>query len=207
MTSQIPFTPLTPESMGRLTLDEQLAFEAAACAVAGDQKPSLEVTATLVLAVQRLITGPVPDAAAAGQPASRSPGWPGRCEDRQSAGEPCGAEAPYVVSVGQRRHDAQASCGIHLAATMTALEGAEGRRADITIRAGAQALMTLAEAAADRDRFREQARIVGEDKAEWLCEACEVIHPWRDGDRFTAACPDCGWPMTPTRPSLRSADW
>lgn len=58
MTSQIPFTPLTPEAMERLTLDEVLAFEAATCAVAGDQKPSLEVIASLVLTVQRLITEP-----------------------------------------------------------------------------------------------------------------------------------------------------
>lgn len=67
MTSQIPFTPLTPEAMERLTLDEALAFEAATVAVAGDQKPLLEVVATLVLAIQRLITGAAPDAAAADQ--------------------------------------------------------------------------------------------------------------------------------------------
>lgn len=64
MTSQIPFTPLTPEALARLTLDEQMAFLAATGAVAQDQKPSLEVTATVVLTVQRLIgeaaSGPEP---------------------------------------------------------------------------------------------------------------------------------------------------
>jgi hypothetical protein len=65
VTSQVPFTPLTPGAMERLTLDEALAFEAAACAVAGDQKPSLEVVATLVLTVQRLISESVPGAVTA----------------------------------------------------------------------------------------------------------------------------------------------
>jgi Zn finger protein HypA/HybF involved in hydrogenase expression len=60
------------------------------------------------------------------------------------------------------------------------------------------------QAEAERAGFREQARILGEEKAEWLCEACEVIHPWRDGDRFTATCPVCGSPMMPTSMSLRS---
>lgn len=65
MTSQIPFTPLTPGSVERLTLDEALAFEAATVAVANDQKPSLEVVATLVLAVHRLITEAAGEIAAA----------------------------------------------------------------------------------------------------------------------------------------------
>ena len=58
MNAQIPFAALTGEALGRLSPDERLAFEAAAVAVAGDQKPSLEVIATLVLTVQRLISEP-----------------------------------------------------------------------------------------------------------------------------------------------------
>lgn len=65
MTSQIPFTPLTPEALDRLTLDERLAFLAATGAVGDDQKPSLEVVATLVLTVQRLISEAVPGAVTA----------------------------------------------------------------------------------------------------------------------------------------------
>jgi hypothetical protein len=64
----------------------------------------------------------------------------------------------------------------------------------------------LEKAASERDRFREQARILGEQKAEWLCSRCDVIHLWRDGDRFTAACPDCGSPMVPTSISRRQLD-
>lgn len=126
------------------------------------------------------------------------------CEHRRPNEGPCGAVAPYAVSVGSRRHDAQASCERHLEATVSALDGAEGRGAILVITAPAPALTALAEAADARDRFREQARILGEGKAEWLCEACEVIHPWRDGDRFTAACPVCGWPMVPTSVSVRA---
>lgn len=66
MTSQIPFTPVTPEAMARLTLDEQMAFLAATGSVAQDQKPSLEVIATLVLTIQRLITEGARDAAESG---------------------------------------------------------------------------------------------------------------------------------------------
>jgi hypothetical protein len=56
-------------------------------------------------------------------------GWaPPRCEHRHPNEDPCGAQAAYVVSVGQRKHDAQASCRRHLAATVDMLRGAEQRR-------------------------------------------------------------------------------
>lgn len=64
----------------------------------------------------------------------------------------------------------------------------------------------LEKAVSERDAFREQARILGEQKAEWACERCNAIHPWRDGDRFTAACPGCGSPMVPTSVSRRMLD-
>jgi hypothetical protein len=62
----------------------------------------------------------------------------------------------------------------------------------------------LAVTEAERDAFRDQARILGAQKTEWLCEPCKTIHPWRDGDRFTAACPCCGTLMVPTSVSARA---
>lgn len=56
--TQIAFTALTPDAMARLTRAEQAAFMAAAVTVAQDQKPPLEVTVTLLLALQRLLTEP-----------------------------------------------------------------------------------------------------------------------------------------------------
>jgi len=67
----------------------------------------------------------------------------------------------------------------------------------------AAAPLIRAEAESERDRFREQARILGAERSEWACDRCDVIHPWRDGDRFTAACPDCDGPMLPTSLSSR----
>ena len=126
------------------------------------------------------------------------------CEHRLPGEDPCGAEAPYIVSVGHRRHDAQASCERHLGDTVAALAYAEEPPPDVTVTAPAPLLRALTDAADARDRFREQARILGEAQAEWLCEACECIHPWRDGDRFTADCPECGYPMVPTSMSARA---
>jgi hypothetical protein len=63
-------------------------------------------------------------------------GWePPACEHRHPNEDPCGAKPAYAVSVGHRRHDAQASCRRHLAATVDALRGAEQRGAEITVRA------------------------------------------------------------------------
>jgi hypothetical protein len=56
VTTQIPFTPITPAAMARLTTSEQHAFTAAAGHVASDRPPPLEVAVTLMLAIQRLIT-------------------------------------------------------------------------------------------------------------------------------------------------------
>lgn len=67
-----------------------------------------------------------------GEPGS---GWvPHRCEHRHPNENPCGAQAAYVISVGQRSHDAQESCRRHLATTVDALKGAETRSADIIVR-------------------------------------------------------------------------
>ncbi len=60
MTIQIPFTPLTPEALARLTGEEQIAFGVAADYISADQKPPMDVIVTLLLAVQRLITSPTP---------------------------------------------------------------------------------------------------------------------------------------------------
>jgi hypothetical protein len=61
-------------------------------------------------------------------------GWQAGCEHRRPNEDPCGAQGAYVVSVGQRKHDAQASCRRHLAATVDMLRGAERRDAEITVR-------------------------------------------------------------------------
>lgn len=58
MTSQIPFAPLTPEALEKLTPVERQAFVVAAELVACHQKPSMETVVTLVETIQRLITGP-----------------------------------------------------------------------------------------------------------------------------------------------------
>jgi hypothetical protein len=61
MTSQIPFAPLTPEALSRLTPEEREAFLLAAQFLAGDQKPPAGTIVTLVQAVQRLIGEPDPE--------------------------------------------------------------------------------------------------------------------------------------------------
>lgn len=54
----IPFDPVTPAALARLTREEQLAFGVAADYTAAGQKPPMDVIVTLLLAVQRLITEP-----------------------------------------------------------------------------------------------------------------------------------------------------
>ena len=62
-------------------------------------------------------------------------GWkPTTCEHRHPDEDPCGAQAAYTVSVGQRKHDARASCRRHLAATVDMLRRAECRDAEIAVR-------------------------------------------------------------------------
>lgn len=62
-------------------------------------------------------------------------GWKApRCEHRHPNEDPCGAQAAYAVSVGQRKHDAQVSCRRHLAATVDMLRGTECRDVEITVR-------------------------------------------------------------------------
>lgn len=56
MSSQIPFKPLTPEALSRLTEDEQVSFTKALLCVAEDRIPPSSVLADLVEMVQRLIT-------------------------------------------------------------------------------------------------------------------------------------------------------
>ena len=76
MTSQVPFGPVTPEALAKLTPAEQHAFAAAATYVAGDQKPPLGVIVTLTETIRRLITEPP---AAALEPAGE-PLTPAQCE-------------------------------------------------------------------------------------------------------------------------------
>jgi len=58
VTSQIPFTPLSPEAMARLEPAERLAFTTAASQVARDKNPGINTTAALVLTIHRLISEP-----------------------------------------------------------------------------------------------------------------------------------------------------
>jgi len=58
MTIKIPFIPVTPAALARLTGEEQIAFGVAADYIGADQKPPMDVIVTLLLAVQRLITEP-----------------------------------------------------------------------------------------------------------------------------------------------------
>jgi hypothetical protein len=55
-TSQVPFTPVTPEALAKLEPAERLAFTVASAQVARDENPGINTTAALVLTVQRLIT-------------------------------------------------------------------------------------------------------------------------------------------------------
>ena len=76
MNAQIPFAPLTPESLARLTPAEQHAFAVASEYLAGSQKPPLGVIVTLAETIRRLITEPP---AAALEPAGE-PLTPAQCE-------------------------------------------------------------------------------------------------------------------------------
>jgi hypothetical protein len=58
MTSQIPFTPVTPEALARLTAIERLTFQTSAGLAAAGQKPSLESVVILLEIIQRLIAEP-----------------------------------------------------------------------------------------------------------------------------------------------------
>ena len=59
----------------------------------------------------------------------------GKCEWRLQfgarSGDSCGFTAPYRVSRGTRRYDAQNSCRVHLARTADML--AEGQECDIVV--------------------------------------------------------------------------
>jgi hypothetical protein len=51
-----------------------------------------------------------------------------KCQSREErSGRPCPAEALWVVAVGSRKTDEQASCGRHLSRVCSALQGAEFR--------------------------------------------------------------------------------
>jgi hypothetical protein len=60
MTSQIPFTPLTPEALARLTPAERETFTMASGMLAAEQKPSMGTIVELYETIHRLITEPVP---------------------------------------------------------------------------------------------------------------------------------------------------
>lgn len=54
------------------------------------------------------------------------------CEFAHWQPHACGARASWIVAVGTRKSDAQASCGRHLNLTCTAMRGAE-TRATVTL--------------------------------------------------------------------------
>jgi hypothetical protein len=119
--------------------------------------------------------------------------------------ESVGFPAVRDETLGRLVHETRLACEADRAAAegrerfrLSPWEERDGWQRELDMRIGE------AVAAAGRERFREQARILGEQKTKWLCEACDCIHPWRDGDRFTADCPECGWPMVPTSESLRA---
>ena len=56
MSSQVPFTPLTPEALSQLGSGELAAFTEATRSVADDRKPSSEVITHLLAIIQRLFT-------------------------------------------------------------------------------------------------------------------------------------------------------
>jgi hypothetical protein len=55
VSSQLPFTPLTPDDLARLEPAERMAFTVAAGQVARDVNPGINTTAALLLTIQRLI--------------------------------------------------------------------------------------------------------------------------------------------------------
>lgn len=55
MTSRVPFTAITAESLARLDPAERLAFRAAAEQIARGENPRINTTAALLLTIQRLI--------------------------------------------------------------------------------------------------------------------------------------------------------
>lgn len=54
------------------------------------------------------------------------------------------------------------------------------------------------------ERAGKALAVLGAMRAEWLCEACNTIHPHQKGDFISAPCPDCATWMTPTSPLLRN---
>lgn len=58
MSPQVPFAPVTPAALARLTPAEQLTLETSAGLVACGQMPSMESVVTLVETIARLIAEP-----------------------------------------------------------------------------------------------------------------------------------------------------
>jgi hypothetical protein len=81
--SQIPFTPLSPEALARLTPAERISFLTAAGQAARDNNPPLSTTVELLLTIHRLLTSPDPEAmveAVMDVLAPWAEGIPGVCE-------------------------------------------------------------------------------------------------------------------------------
>jgi hypothetical protein len=96
MSTEVPFTPLTPDDLARLEPAERMAFTVAAGQVARDVNPGINTTAALLLTIQRLIgealeraeghgAGTAPD----GTPgvSAAAPGRTGPHADPSSSGE------------------------------------------------------------------------------------------------------------------------
>jgi hypothetical protein len=62
-----------------------------------------------------------------------------KCQSAEErTGNPCPAEAAWIVAVGTRTADEQLACGRHLSRVCWALEGAEGREnVKLTVRRAA----------------------------------------------------------------------
>jgi len=140
MTSQLPFTPLTPDDLARLEPAERMAFTVAASQVARDENPGINTTAALLLTIQRLI----------GEA-------PGRAETAR--------EAPAPDDTGRLSPAPEASTGPHaraslpegwaqVAAERSRAQNAERKLADITanLRLLAEGCRELASNGRDLDR-------------------------------------------------------
>jgi hypothetical protein len=93
MTSQIPFTPITPEALARLTTIERLTFQTSAGLVAAGQKPSLESVVILLEIIQRLLAEPAELTAEGAGPLLDPDCRAGKCGS--CIGPPCEHECHY----------------------------------------------------------------------------------------------------------------
>ncbi len=140
MSSQLPFTPLTPDDLARLEPAERMAFTVAAGQVARDENPGINTTAALLLTIQRLIA----DALERAESAREAP----------ASVEPPRAAATADVSVRPRTGASLPEGLAEVAAERSRALNAERRLADITanLRLLAEGCRELASNGRDLDR-------------------------------------------------------